>query len=176
EHVLVSAANEGYAPVPMSDELGFWALAQEDPEQLALVTPEGGEVTAGDLLAECNKLVHGLRALGLETGDAIAVVLPNSQEFVEVYLAALQAGFYLIPINHHLVGPEIAYIVADCEAKVFVGHERFADVGAAAADELDFPKEGRFAVGDIPSFRSFDELKAGQPTTRPDNRSTGQVM
>src|SRR5947209_16285072 len=94
-------------------DMGFWALAQADPDHLALVTPEGEEVRAADLLAECNQLVHGLRDLGLATGDVIAVVLPNSRQFIALYLAALQAGFYLVPINHHLVGPEIAYILGD---------------------------------------------------------------
>jgi len=157
-------------------DLGFWALAQADPEHLALVTPDGGEVSAGDLLSETNKLTHGLRALGLQPGEVIAVVLPNSQEFIELYLAALQAGWYLVPINHHLVGPEIAYIVSDSEAKVFVAHERFAEVCGAAAEELGFPKEGRFAVGDVPGFRRFDELKDGQPSDLPPERTTGAVM
>src|SRR4051812_785590 len=107
--------------------LGFWNIAREDPEHLAVVDPDGRHVSSGDLLAAANQLVHGLRALGLQAGDSIAMVLPNTVEVFELYLAALQAGFYLIPINHHLVGPEIAYIVQDCEAKVFVAHERFAD-------------------------------------------------
>ena len=157
-------------------ELGFWSIAQEDPDHLAVVDPDGREIDAGTLLASCNQLVHGLRALGLEPGDAVAMVLPNSIEVFELYLAVLQAGFYLVPINHHLVGPEIAYIVDDSEAKAFVAHERFADACVAAADEIDFPKEGRFAVGNVPGFRSYDELKDGQPTTLPDDRTTGVVM
>src|SRR5688572_27669426 len=157
-------------------ELGFWSIAQENPDHLAVVDPDGREVDAGTLLASCNQVVHGLRALGLEPGDAVAMVLPNSIEVFELYLAVLQAGFYLVPINHHLVGPEIAYIVDDSEAKAFVAHERFADTCVAAADEIDFPKEGRFAVGNVPGFRSYDELKDGQPTTLPDNRTTGVVM
>jgi long-chain acyl-CoA synthetase len=157
-------------------DLGFWALAQANPDSLALVTPDGEEVDAGTLLAETNKLVHGLRAIGLEQGDVIACVLPNGAEYIQLYLAVLQAGWYLVPINHHLVGPEIAYIVSDSEAKVFVGHERFADICAAAVDELDFPKEARFAVGTVPGFRSFDELKDGQPDSMPDDRAVGLVM
>jgi long-chain acyl-CoA synthetase len=157
-------------------DLGFWALAQADPDHLALVTPDGDGVAAGDLLAGTNQLVHGLRAQGLQVGDVVAAVLPNGREFIELYLAVLQAGWYLVPINHHLAGPEIAYIVDDSEAKAFVAHSRFADVAAAAADELGFPKEERFAVGDIPGFRSFDELKDGQPTDLPEDRTTGAVM
>ena len=34
----------------------------------------------------------------------VATLLPNGAEMIELYLAALQAGWYLVPINHHLVG------------------------------------------------------------------------
>jgi long-chain acyl-CoA synthetase len=161
-------------------DLGFWAIAQEDPDHLALVEPDGTEVAAGDLLGRTNQLVHGLRELGLQPGDAIAMVLPNGAEVFELYLAALQAGWYLVPINHHLVGPEIAYIVADCDAKAFVGHDRFADICTAAVAALDFPEHRRFAVGEggrsIPGFRPYDDLKTGQPTSLPSDRTTGAVM
>ena len=157
-------------------ELGFWSIALDDPEKLAVVDPDEREVRAGELLASCNQVVHGLRAAGLEPGDAVAMVLPNSVEVFELYLAVLQAGFYLVPINTHLVGPEIAYIVQDSEAKAFVGHERLADECAAAAEEIGFPKDQRFAVGDVPGFRPYEDLKAGQPTTMPEDRTTGAVM
>src|SRR2546423_6592460 len=117
-------------------DLGFWTIAQQRPGDLALVEPDDTERTYGDLLASANQVVLGLRELGLQSGDAVAMVLPNSPAVFELYLACLQAGFYLVPINHHLVGPEIAYIVNDCEARAFVAHERFASECAAAAEEL----------------------------------------
>src|SRR5580704_14111644 len=94
-------------------DFGFWAMAQEDPGHLALVGPDGTEIKAGALLGRANQVVHGLRKLGMEPGDTIAFVLPNSVEVFEIYLAALQAGWFIVPINHHLVAPEIAYIVSD---------------------------------------------------------------
>ncbi|HEY1634865.1 MAG TPA: acyl-CoA synthetase [Acidimicrobiales bacterium] len=157
-------------------DLGFWSIAGEDPDHLAVVDPDGTEISAGQLLGAANQLVHGLRQLGLEPGDSIAMVLPNSVEVFELYLAALQAGWYLIPINHHLVAPEIAYIVEDCDAKVLVAHERFADASAAAAKELGFAADRSFAVGSVPGFRSYEELKEGQPTALPSDRLTGAVM
>ncbi len=90
---------------------GFWVHATEDPSYIAVVDPDGTEHTAGELLARSNQLVHGLRALGLQPGDAIAEILPNGVAPVELFLAATQAGLYLTPINFHLTGPEIAYIV-----------------------------------------------------------------
>ena len=157
-------------------DLGFWSFAQRDPEQLALIAPDGREWTRGELLARCNRLVHGLRALGLEKGDCIATVLPNGAEMIELYLAATQAGWYLTPINWHLTSPEIAYIVQDSDARVFVGHERMGDACAKAAEEIGFPADKRFAVGHVPGFRGFEEIGEGQPATLPEDRAAGQVM
>jgi long-chain acyl-CoA synthetase len=157
-------------------ELGFWSIAAAEPDRLAVVDPAERQVRAGELLASANQLVHGLRSLGLGVGDSVAMVLPNSVEVFELYLAALQAGFYLVPINWHLVGPEIAYIVGDCEAKAFVAHERFAAECARAAEEAGLPADRCFAVGTIEGFRPYDDLKEGQPVSAPPERTTGAVM
>jgi long-chain acyl-CoA synthetase len=109
-------------------------------------------------------------------GDVVATVLPNGSEALELYLAALQAGFYLVPINHHLVAPEIAYILSDSEAKVFVGHERFAEACAQAADQAGVPTAGRLAVGAVEGFGSFAEHRDAERTDLPEGRTIGDVM
>ncbi|HEY6460574.1 MAG TPA: AMP-binding protein, partial [Polyangiaceae bacterium] len=96
---------------------GFWKVAEDDPGHVALVTPAGERVTAGALLAECNRVVHGLRALGLRRGDTIAAMTTNEAATLELYLAATQAGLYVTPVNSHLAPPEVAYIVEDCDAR-----------------------------------------------------------
>ena len=64
--------------------LGFWQLAAERPSAVAVVEADGSEVTAGALLAESNRVVHGLRQLGLKRGDAVAVSTRNRSAFLEV--------------------------------------------------------------------------------------------
>jgi long-chain acyl-CoA synthetase len=157
-------------------EHGFWNHAEQEPEALALVLPDGSTRTRGELLAACHRIVHGLRALGLGKGDCVAAVLPNDAALLELYLAVTQAGMYLVPINWHLAAPEIAYIVGDSEAQVLVADARFAETVTRAADELGFPADRRFAVGAISGFRPYDELGAGQPGTLPADRSAGAVM
>jgi long-chain acyl-CoA synthetase len=157
-------------------QLGFWQHAAVHPSHLAVVDPAGRETSAGDLLAAANQVVHGLRALGLGRGDCVAVLLPNGVEVYEIFMAAAQAGWYITPINWHLTGPEIAYILADCGAKALVGSARAAEVCVAAADQAGFPQAARFAVGAIPGFRPYAELKAGQPTTTPADRAAGGPM
>jgi long-chain acyl-CoA synthetase len=157
-------------------ELGFFPNALRDPDHLALVEPGGRQISAGELAGAANALVHGLRALGMRRGDCIATVLPNGTAMLELYLAASQGGWYLVPINHHLTAAEIAYIVQDADAKVFVAAEPFAGACAAAAADAAMPSAMRFAVGTIAGFRPYQDLTRGQPTTPPENRSAGQVM
>ncbi|MFV8131448.1 acyl-CoA synthetase [Streptomyces syringium] len=155
---------------------GFWAQATADPTRCVLVAPDGREWTAGALHAAANRLVHGLRAAGLRPGAAFAVVLPNGVELLTAYLAAAQAGFYLVPVNHHLVGPEIAWIVADSGAEVLIAHERFAAAATAAAVAAGTPADRRYAVGGITGFRPYPALLDGQPATPPADRTLGWVM
>ena len=157
-------------------DFGFWAMAQEDPGHLALVGPDGTELKAGELLGRANQVVHALRAMGLSAGDTVGFVLPNCAEVFEIYLGTLQAGMYIVPINHHLVAPEVAYILKDSEAKAFVGHERFAEICREAAAEAGIDPERCLSVGDIEGFGSFAERRDAQPTDRPADRSLGDTM
>jgi long-chain acyl-CoA synthetase len=155
---------------------GFWKVAQDDPKHVAVITAAGDRISAGELLGEANRVVHGLRALGLKRGDTIAAMTTNEPATLELYLAATQAGFYITPINSHLAAPEVAYIVSDCDAKAVFASPRTVDVCAQALDSLDFPRASRFATAAHPGFRRYDELKAGQPTAMPTDRAAGASM
>ncbi|MFJ4856129.1 acyl-CoA synthetase [Streptomyces sp. NPDC088730] len=155
---------------------GFWAQATADPDRTILIAPDGEKWPAGRLHADANRMVHGLRAAGLEEGDSFAVVLPNGVEFLTAYLAASQAGFYLVPVNHHLMGPEIAWIVSDSGAKVLIAHERFTDAATAAADEAKLPTSHRYGVGEVEGFRPYAELLENRPVSPPGGRTLGWVM
>jgi long-chain acyl-CoA synthetase len=156
--------------------LGFWRRALADPDWTAAIEPDGTAHPAGELLARANQLTHGLRARGLRPGDGVAVLAPNGVAPLEAYLAALQAGWYVTPINWHFTAPEIAYIVRDCEAKAFFVHERFATAGARAAEEAGVPPDGRISYGDVPGFCPVGHVRDGQPTSLPADRTAGAAM
>jgi long-chain acyl-CoA synthetase len=160
---------------PMA-ELGFWAHAAAHPKAVALVRPDGQVLPAADLLERSRRLVHGLRSLGLHVGDAVATLLPNGQEAFEAYLACLEAGWYLVPINHHLAAPEVAYILADSEAKALIAHTRFADTARLAASEAGLAEPTCLGVGTIGDFASYDTLLARSSGSRPSERTIGDVM
>ncbi len=156
--------------------MGFWRRAQADPSWIAVVDPDGTEHTAGDLLGRANQLTHALQARGLQPGDGLASLLPNGAAAVELYLAALQAGWYLTPINWHFTAPEAAYIAADSGAKAFFVDERYAQLGVDTADQAGIPSEARFSFGAVPGFTSITDLRAGYPDTLPADRTAGTTM
>lgn len=154
----------------------FWSYAEQNPDRLALVAPDGREWRSGELLADCNRILHGLRDLGLKKGDTVAAVLPNCAVFISLTLAVTQGGMFLVPINWHLAATEIAYILQDSDASVFIAHERISAIAVNAAKEAQFPLSAAFAIGEISGFRPFDELIQGQPDTLPKDRQAGAVM
>jgi long-chain acyl-CoA synthetase len=151
-------------------ELGFWEVAKKRPSMLALVEPDGRGHTAEELFASSNQATHGLRELGLEPGDTVATLLPNSAAQMEAYLACFQSGWYLVPINYHLTASEIAYIVQDCDAAAFISDERFGDTARGAVEEIGFPEDRWFVAGSEDGVRSYDTLKDGQPESLPEER------
>ena len=53
----------------------------------------------------------------------MAAVLPNGIEIFEVATAASMLDAPFLPVNWHLRADELAYILADADVAVVVGHE-----------------------------------------------------
>jgi acyl-CoA synthetase (AMP-forming)/AMP-acid ligase II len=72
-----------------------------------------------------NKLAHSLLSSGLKKGDKVAVLLENSIEIVEIFLATAKTGIVIVPINFRLISPEVEYIADNSDAKAFIVHHEF---------------------------------------------------
>ena len=59
--------------------------------------------TYPELNKRVNKLAHSLLSLGLKKGDKFAVLLENSIEIVEAYLAAAKTGLVIAPVHFRLL-------------------------------------------------------------------------
>jgi long-chain acyl-CoA synthetase len=156
-------------------DVGLWTIAKSTPDQLAVIDPDGKTATYGELAAAADRIGRGLAALGLKKGDCVAGLLPNSTEALALTFAALETGLYVVPMNWHLTGSEVAYILNDSGAAAFVAHERFAGNAVVAADEAGIKPDARFAVGHITGFEPLTSLDDGT-TSRPDPRTAGALM
>jgi long-chain acyl-CoA synthetase len=85
------------------------------------------------------RVATSLLGLGLRRGDKVAVQLPNLPQFLFIYFGILKAGLVMVPLNPLLRAPEVAYHLQDCDAKILVTFESFAEEavkGTAQAGEL----------------------------------------
>jgi long-chain acyl-CoA synthetase len=72
--------------------------------------------------ARVRRIAGGLRRLGVGQGDCVAMLMRNDIAFLEATYAAMMLGAYAVPINWHFKSDEIDYVLADCGAKVLIGH------------------------------------------------------
>ena len=49
-----------------------------------------------------NRLAQGLLAMGLKNGDKVAVLMENSIEIVEIFLATAKTGLVIVPVTFRL--------------------------------------------------------------------------
>jgi acyl-CoA synthetase (AMP-forming)/AMP-acid ligase II len=117
-----------------------------------------------------NRLAHSLLSLGLEKGDKVAVVLENSIEIVEVYLATAKTGLVIVPINFRLVGPEVEYIVDNSDAQAIVVHDEFTPcVDGIRRNLTGIRPENYIVVGEErDGYREYEALIQGAPESEPE--------
>src|SRR3954451_13841551 len=97
------------------------AVAAVTPGKPAVIMAESGRVvTYQELEEESNRLAHPLRAHGLRPGDHIAFMLENHPLFLAVVWAAHRSGLYYTALSSSLQADEVACIVGNCEARVFI--------------------------------------------------------
>lgn len=95
------------------------AHAASRPDHPALIA-DGTTRTYRALDERAARLARGLAGLGVGAGERVALMLPNGAEWFEVNLAVARLGAQLVPVNWHLRLAELAWILADSDARVLV--------------------------------------------------------
>ncbi len=142
--------------------------------------------TYADLLAESNRLAHGLRSLGVVRGDRVGVFLPMIPETVAVLMAVAKVGAVFMPMFSGYAGPAIAVRLNDGGARLLitadgfyrrgrsVGMKAIADEAVAATTTVEKVVVIRRLVADGNAMETpwtegrdlwYHDLIAEQPTT-----------
>lgn len=95
------------------------------------------ELTYGDLVVEAASIGAGLRARGVAAGDRVALLLPNSADFVVAALASLSIGAIFVPLAVSDPPARLGVILDDCGPALIVtpdgdGAEAVAPAGAGS--------------------------------------------
>ena len=78
------------------------------------------EFTFGDVDSRAERMAATLEARGLKQGDRLMVQLPNSVEFLDIFLACLRLGVIFVPVNVLYKEREVQHIVTDCSPALCV--------------------------------------------------------
>jgi len=81
---------------------------------------------------EAWRFANGLRKLGVKKGDRVAILLPNTPQFVVAFFGALRAGATVVPCNPLYTAPELHHQLADSGAATLVVLSRLYPVAKAA--------------------------------------------
>jgi acyl-CoA synthetase (AMP-forming)/AMP-acid ligase II len=136
------------------------SAAARNPDGDALICGER-RLRWRDVVPQSAQIAAGLRNKGLQRGDRIALLLGNRIEFVLSMLAAAQLGLVTVLLSTRQQKPEIAYVLADCGARLLI-HE--AALAGRLPDAVDVPDlRHRIAVDDDATLSQFPEFADWAP-------------
>lgn len=109
------------------------------------------ELTKGEFNVRINRLSHAFQEFGIKKGDRVAVLMGNSNIFLEILFALSKIGGIMVPLNFRLAAPELEFILNDSEPIMLIYSPEFLSV----ADELR---------DKIPSMKTYIcEMEGGSP-------------
>jgi long-chain acyl-CoA synthetase len=80
------------------------------------------------------RFANGLRSIGVKKGDRVALMLPNTPQFVIAFYGALRAGAIVVPCNPLYTVPELRHQLQDSGAETIVVLSRLYPVVKAARE------------------------------------------
>jgi fatty-acyl-CoA synthase len=111
----------------------------DEPDQPA---SSWGSLTYRDVAARARAIAAGLDELGLEPGERVAMVSPNSARLITALFGVSGSGRILVPINFRLVADEVRYIVEHSGARILLVDPELDEALA------DVKCEHRLVIGD----------------------------
>jgi fatty-acyl-CoA synthase len=137
----------------VTDPISWWA--REMPDERAIVCGEDA-VSYAELDGWISRVAARYAERGIEVGDRIGVIGPNSLQWCVAALGAIRAGAILVPLNMRLVADELADLVEGSTPSLVV-----AEATLTATMEGVAGRGHPFELADL-SF--VDELRAGPAT------------
>lgn len=146
--------------------------AERYPERPAIIYHEI-VITYREVVSMVNSVANGLLRLGLGKGDHLCAFTTNRPEFPILLNAAATIGAVLSPINPSYKERELAYQLADAEAKAILVQRELLPLLRAELQEGKFPHlqhiivTGERVPGDLPGAISFARLLRESSPQRP---------
>jgi long-chain acyl-CoA synthetase len=128
-----------------------------------------------ELYKRSTQVAQALKAAGVGSQDRVAFLDKNSIEHFEVFYGCSLLNAVSVDVNFRLAPPEVAYIVNDARAKVFVVGPDFVPVLDAIAGDLPHTKK-IVVIGGHPTHESYESwVSRYQPADPGSDAKKGDV-
>ena len=87
------------------------------PKNEAIVEIGGPRINYRELWDRSARVSGGLRKLGIERGDRVAIRLGNSLDWCIAFWGTLMSGAIVVPVNTRFSEPEVEYVIQDSGAR-----------------------------------------------------------
>ena len=124
--------------VPLTP-LGFLdRSADVYPDRVAVIHGELRQ-TWSQTRDRCYRMASALAGRGVQRGDTVAIIAPNTPAMLEAHFGVPLAGAVLNSINCRLDAEGVAFILRHGEAKILLVDSEFAALAARAVERLENP-------------------------------------
>src|SRR5919112_5116960 len=148
-----------------------------NPEKGALIFGERCWSYA-ELEAGANRVANALLAQRLDKGDRVAVYGMNSDAYVLLWLGCSKVGLIHVPVNFHLVGEELLYILNQSGSKALFRHPGFEEIVEEVRDKAAVTIHGTLYGGD--EFDILGVAQSGEDASEPeadlDEEDVAQIL
>ncbi|HEY4386372.1 MAG TPA: long-chain-fatty-acid--CoA ligase [Ktedonobacteraceae bacterium] len=112
--------------IPLSP-LEFLRRARRLYPDREAVVDENQRLTYAEFGRRCDRWSAALQQLGVNKGDRVAYIAPNTHALLESFYAVPQIGAVLVPINYRLIADDFTYIIKHSGAKVVCVHSSYLE-------------------------------------------------
>ena len=95
------------------------------PEKIAVID-EKKKFTYQEFGTRTDQLSMALHNSGIQEGDHVAVMLPNSHYMLEAFYGICQLGAVMVPLNYRLSAVDLEYIINHSDAKMLIVDAEFS--------------------------------------------------
>ncbi|WP_336000410.1 long-chain-fatty-acid--CoA ligase [Halorientalis halophila] len=141
-------------------------------DSTGVIADDGTRYTYAEFGDRVNQLSRALVDLGVEQGDRVAVLSPNTHWFLETLYATTQLGAIQVALNYRLMPGDYEYILEDCGVDVVIADYEYAEKVQSVRSDIGADHYVGYEADRIDGeWRDYEDLLAGRSTVavdRPD--------
>lgn len=109
------------------------------PDKTAIID-EDKTFTYKEFGKRTDQLAFALHNAGIQKGDHVAVMLPNTHYMLECFYGICQLGAVMVPLNYRLTAKDLEYIIRHSDARMLIVDAEFGKIIEGIQKELPIEK------------------------------------